>query len=109
MLFSEIFIKLLEEDISTSSYTKPYHRATRGLNRKRLQQVPQYARGRGDLNSKVEAVRSGKISQAILSPSDITYIRNRYNIHDFKPGKRLGSTGMSIMQHPMTGGWLLVK
>ncbi len=78
---------------------KPYQRlGTRGLDRKRQNQVPNYAKGRGDLNSKVERMRRGQASSVILSPSDIAYVRNRYNIHDIKDGKELGTTGIKIVQ-----------
>ncbi len=105
MLYSKIFLSCLNEDL------KPYQvRATRGLSRKRLNQVPQYAKGRGDLNSKVESLRKrdGGSNSAVLSPSDINYIKQRYNIKDIQTGKELGTTGIKIVQLP-TGGWTIRK
>ncbi len=101
MLYSKIFLSCLKEDIHNLKQPKlkPYQRlGTRGLNRKRLNQVPNYARGRGDLNSKVEQMRRGKADSVVLSPSDIAYVRNRYNIHDIEDGKELGTTGIKIVQ-----------
>lgn len=111
MLYSKIFLACLEEDINNIEQPKlkPYQRlGTRGLDRKRLNQVPNYARGRGDLNSKVEQMRKGRASSVVLSPSDIAYVRNRYNIHDIESGKELGTTGIKIIQ-PQPGVFKLVK
>lgn len=104
MLYQKIFLCRLNEDL------KPYQRTgTRGLTRKRLNQVPAYARGRGDLNPKVEQMRSGKVRHVVLSPSDIAYVRDRYNIHEWKPGVKLGSTGIMVANGPTPGSWRLVK
>lgn len=101
MLYENVFMAKL----------KPYQRlGSRGLNRKKLNQVPDYARGRGDLNPKVEMMRKGKMKQCMLTPSDISYVRNRYNIHDIgTSGKKLGSTGITIKQCPVTSNYILVR
>lgn len=89
---------------------KPYQRkGSRGLNRKNMRQVPNYARGRGDLNSKVEQIRKGAASRVILAPSDIAYIQNRYNIKDIGTGKELGTTGIIISLDPGTGQYILTR
>lgn len=105
MLYENIFLAKMNEP-----KLKPYQRlGSRGLNRKKQNQVPEYARGRGDLNPKVEMMRKGKMKRCMLSPSDISYVRNRYNIHDIGEGKKLGSTGISISRCPMTGNYVLTR
>ena len=101
MLYENVFMSKL----------KPYQRlGSRGLNRKKLNQVPDYARGRGDLNPKVEMMRRGKMKRCMLAPSDISYIRNRYNIHNIdRDGKKLGTTDIKIKQCPVTGNYILVR
>lgn len=111
MLYSKKFLRCLQEDMGMfkTPKVKPYQRlGTRGLNRKRLNQVPDYARGRGDLNSKVEQMRRGHATSVILAPSDVAYVRNRYNIHDIADGKNLGTTGIKIVQHA-PGVYKLIK
>jgi len=114
MLFANRFFVLIEKDAfglsSGAPKLKPYQRlGTRGINRKNLRQVPDYARGRGDLNSKVEAMRHGKQKKQILSPSDVAYIKNRYNIVDIGDGKQLGTTGGTISLDPITSRYILTK
>lgn len=105
MLYENMFLAKMRE-----KKLKPYQRlGARGLNRKKLNQVPEYAKGRGDLNPKVEMMRKGKMKRVLLTPSDITYIRNRYNIHDISDGKKLGSTGITIKQDPMSGNYMLTR
>jgi hypothetical protein len=112
MLFEKRFITIIEEDAFGTGAglpkLKPYQRlGSRGLDRKNLRQVPNYARGRGDLNDKVEAMRHGKIAKQILSPSDVAYIKNRYNIQDIGSGKKLGTTGGVITLDPITSRYIL--
>ena len=111
MLYSNKFLKCLQEDLNAfkTPKVKPYQRlGTRGLNRQKMNQVPDYARGRGDLNSKVEQMRRGQATSVVLSPSDVAYVRNRYNIHDIDNGKNLGTTGIKIVQHA-PGVFKLIK
>lgn len=87
---------------------KPYQRkAARGNNRKNLQQVPTYAKGRGDLNGKVESMRKTGAGKKVLSPSDVAYIKQRYNIDSIQDGKELGTTGMTVSVCPVSGQYTL--
>ena len=111
MLFAKKVLSMLHEDgtIIGVPKLKPYQRlGTRKLNRKRQNQVPNYRSGRGDLNSKVEQMRAGKAGKQILSPSDVSYIKNRYNMKDIN-NKQLGTTGGKISKDPITGRPVLTK
>ena len=114
MLYAKTFLSKLHEDAyhinAKAPQLKPYQRTgARGLNRKNLRQVPNYARGRGDLNAKVEQMRKGMAKKVILSPSDVAYIQQRYNIKDIGNGKNLGTTGITIPTDPTTGASMLVR
>jgi len=52
---------------------------------------------RGELNSKIEAIRSNQANTKILSPMDIQYIKKEYQIDltDDEP-KELGNSGMVV-------------
>ena len=109
MIYHNIFLSVLQEDLMSQPKLKPYQRkGARGINRIKQNQVPEYARGRGDLNPKVEMLRRGKRTSVVLTPSDVSYVRNRYNIHDIGDGKMLGSTGIKIMPGG-NGRYILVK
>lgn len=111
MLFERAFLKLLDESLLDSlPKLKPYQRlGSRGLDRKKLHQVPNYARGRGDLNSKIESLRTGQSSKAILIPSDVAYLKKRYNIQSIDDGKELGTTGIKCSVCPVTGQYMLTR
>lgn len=52
---------------------------------------------RGELNSKIEAIRNNQTDTKILSPADVDYIKKEYQIDltDRKP-KELGNSGMVV-------------
>tara|TARA_B100000700_G_scaffold320363_2_gene417488 strand:+ start:490 stop:837 length:348 start_codon:yes stop_codon:yes gene_type:complete len=114
MLYVNTFLSKLNEDAyhidAKAPKLKPYQRkGARGLNRKSLRQVPNYARGRGDLNAKVEQMRKGLTKKVICSPSDVAYVQQRYNIKEIGNGKNLGTTGITIAPDPMSGAYMLIR
>lgn len=97
MKFQAKFYTLLEADMSLSNLA-PYQRlGTRGVNRKNLRQVPDYHRVDASKNNKVELVRKDN-ERRVLSPHDVKYIMNKYNIKEIPIGgsKELGTSGMII-------------
>lgn len=99
MKFQKKFLALLEMDVSLSNLA-PYQRlGTRGINRKNQRQVPEYKRTDPTKNNKVEMVRKDD-AKRILTPFDVKYILNKYNIREVPIGgsKELGTSGMMIQR-----------
>jgi hypothetical protein len=105
MTFSRRVLKLLESDIP------PYLRTgSRGLNRKRMTQVPDVHRADPQDNEKVEHMRNNRTeTPRPLSIADVEFIKSRYNISDMKPGdeKNLGTSNMTLTLCPITNRYNL--
>ena len=65
---------------------------------------------RGELNDKIEAIRSGDCSMKILSKPDCKFIQDEYGVelNKDKP-KQLSNTGMIIMWDPIKDVYILKK
>lgn len=105
MTFGERVLKLLESDLA------PYKRlASRGLNRKRMTQVPDVHRTDPTKNQKVETLRASRTEgRKPLHQKDVDYIMKTYGITSIKPGefKQLGTSNMNITLCPNTGTYSL--
>lgn len=105
MTFGDRFLRLLSEDVA------PYQRlGSRGLNRKRMTQVPDVHRVDPTKNNKVEVLRANRTqSRKPLHQKDVEYIMKTYGMNDLKPGeyKQLGTSKMNIFLCPNTGVYSL--
>ena len=105
MTFGDRVIKLLSEDIA------PYQRlGSRGLNRKRMTQVPDVHRVDPTANKKVELMRASRTTgRKPLNQKDVEYIMKTYGINNIEPGqyKQLGTSKMNIFLCPNTGTYSL--
>ena len=105
MKFEKQFIKMLNEDIA------PYQRlGSRGLNRKRMTQVPDVHKTDPTKNQKVENLRTNRTAgRKPLHQKDVEYIMKTYGINNIEPGeqKQLGTSGMNIFLCPNTGTYSL--
>lgn len=105
MKFEKKFIEMLNEDIA------PYQRlGSRGLNRKRMTQVPDVHRVDPTKNRKVETLRANRTEgRKPIHQKDVDYIMKTYGITDIKPGeyKQLGTSKMNIFLCPNTGTYSL--
>ena len=101
-MYERYFMRLLEggKDV-------PYiNKGARGLNRKRLTQVPDYHRPNISGNDQVEALRGGT-GRKVVSTVQASNIFKKYNIHNLQPGetKQLGTTGINITHCPVSGSY----
>lgn len=105
MNFGDRVLKLLSEDLA------PYQRlGTRGLNRKRMTQVPDVHRADPTKNKKVEILRANRTEgRKPIHQKDVDYIMKTYGITNIEPGehKQLGTSKMNIFLCPNTGVYSL--
>lgn len=98
-MFSKRFFSIIESAAGLESLPPYLRLGTRGVNRKRLNQVPEYRRNDPSKNNKVEKVRNQPAAGGqVISASDAKYIFSKYNIEGINVGetKQLGTSGMNI-------------